>query len=73
MVHFIGQSVCPYYQEILKINKRIKILWLESSSFAGGIKQVSDSLLNNKTLEQLMLWHISDITDEDITHLSTQK
>ena len=56
--------------EILKTNKTIKILWLESSSFTGGIKQVSDSLFN-KTLEQLWLSYVTDITDEDITHLST--
>ena len=35
------------------------------------IKQVSDSLCNNKTLEQLVLWHVTGITDEDMTHLST--
>ena len=44
---------------------------LSSSSLTGGIKQVSDSLFNNKTLEQLWLWNVTDITDEDITHLST--
>ena len=57
--------------EILKTNKTIKILWLQFSSFTGGIKQVSDSLFNNKTLEQLLLYDVTDITDEDITHLST--
>ena len=57
--------------EILKTNKTIKILRLWSSSLTGGIKQVSDSLFNDKTLEQLVLWDVTDITDEDITHLST--
>ena len=57
--------------EILKTNKTIKILDLYSSSLTGGIKQVSDSLFNNKTLEQLVLSDVTDITDEDITHLST--
>ena len=57
--------------EILKTNKTIKILELLSSSLTGGIKQVSDSLFNNKTLEQLVLFNVTDITDEDITHLST--
>ena len=57
--------------EILKTNKTIKILELSSSSLTGGIKQVSDSLFNNKTLEQLVLYNVTDITDEDITHLST--
>ena len=57
--------------EILKTNKTIKTLWLHTSSLTGGIKQVSDSLFNNKTLEQLVLSDVTDITDEDITHLST--
>ena len=57
--------------EILKTNKTIKILELQSSSLSGGIKQVSDSLFNNKILEQLVLSDVTDITDEDITHLST--
>ena len=57
--------------EILKTNKTIKILELFFSSLTGGIKQVSDSLFNNKTLEELVLSHVTDITDEDITHLST--
>ena len=57
--------------EILKTNKTIKILELYSSSLTGGIKQVSDSLFNNKTLEQLCCLNVTGITDEDITHLST--
>ena len=57
--------------EILKTNKTIKRLRLSSSSLTGGIKQVSDSLFNNKTLEQLLLYNVTDITDEDMTHLST--
>ena len=57
--------------EILKTNKTIKRLVLYSSSLTGGIKQVSDSLFNNKTLEELVLSSVSGITDEDITHLST--
>ena len=57
--------------EILKTNKTIKSLELRSSSLTGGIKQVSDSLCNNETLEQLWLWNVTDITDEDMTHLST--
>ena len=54
--------------EILKTNKTVKAQWLSSPSFTGGIKQVSDSLLNNKILEQFWL---SDLTNEDMTHLST--
>ena len=57
--------------EILKTNKTIKTLWLFSSSLTGGIKQVSDSLCNNRTLEEFMLWDVTGITDEDMTHLST--
>ena len=59
--------------EILKTNKTIKTLRLLSSSLTGGIKQVSDSLFNNKTLEQLVLSNVNviDVTHEDITHLST--
>ena len=57
--------------EILKTNKTIKILELVSSSLTSGIKQVSDSLFNNKTLEEFVLYNVTDITDEDITHLST--
>ena len=57
--------------EILKTNKTIKILWLQSSSLTGGIKQVSDSLCNNETLEELVLADVTGITDEDMTHLST--
>ena len=57
--------------EILKTNKTIKTLWLHSSSLTGGIKQVSDSLFNNETLEQLVLSNATGITDEDMTHLST--
>ena len=57
--------------KMLKTNKIIKRLWLRSSSLTGGIKQVSDSLFNNKTLEQLWLWNVTGITDDDMTHLST--
>ena len=57
--------------EILKNNKTIKTLELESSSLTGGIKQVSDSLFNNKTLEELWLSSVTGITDEDMTHLFT--
>ena len=57
--------------EILKTNKTTKILLLQSTSLTGGIKQVSDSLFNNETLEQLLLSNVTGITDEDMTHLST--
>ena len=57
--------------EILKTNKTIKRVLLQFSSLTGGIKQVSDSLFNNKTLQELVLYNITCITDEDMTHLST--
>ena len=44
---------------------------LYSSSLTGGIKQVSDSLFNNKTLVLLWLFNVTGITDEDMTRLST--
>ena len=56
--------------EILKTNKTIKTLELVSSLINGGIKKVSDGLFNNKSLEKLVLWDVTDITDEDVTHLS---
>ena len=45
------------------------MLW--SSSLTGGIKQVSDSLFNDKTHKEFVLYDVTDITDEDMTHLST--
>ena len=54
--------------EILKTNKTIKTIKLVSSTIAGDIKQVS--LFNSKTLERLVLWDVTGITDEDTTHLS---
>ena len=56
--------------EILKINKTIKRLELRSSSLTGGIKQVSDALISNAILEKLVLYDVTGITDEDMTHLS---
>ena len=57
--------------EILKTNETINSLELLSSSLTGGIKQVSDSLCNNKTLKQLVLSNVTGITEKDRTHLST--
>ena len=57
--------------EILKSNETIKRLVLWSSSLTGGIKQVSDSLFNDKTHKEFVLYDVTDITDEDMTHLST--
>ena len=47
------------------------VLLFSSLTGHGGIKQVSDSLFSNKTLEQLVLYNVTGITDEDMTHLST--
>ena len=55
--------------EILTTNKTIKQLELNSCSFRGGIKQISDVLFTNTTLEELILAEVI-VTDEDITHLS---
>ena len=67
----LNSTCVSILSEILKTNKTIKTLELRSSSLTGGIKQVSDSLFNNKTLEELVLSHVTGITDEDMTHLST--
>ena len=41
-----------------------------SSTIVGDIKQVSDGLFNSESLEKLVLWNVTGITDEDMTHLS---
>ena len=56
--------------EILKTNKTIKRLELVSSSLTGVIKQISESLFNNETLELFTLSRIAGITDEDMIYLS---
>ena len=53
--------------ETLKQNKAIKILELWSCKLIGGFKQVGDILTN---LEQLVLWHVTGITDKDVSDLS---
>ena len=55
--------------EVLFRNVRLEELFIESSSLIGGIKQVSDALVNNVILQELWLNNIL-LTDEDITHLS---
>ena len=72
ILHTSLDSKCvSILSEILKTNKTIKRILLQSSSLTGGIKQVSDSLFNNKTLEELELSNVTGITDEDMIHLST--
>ena len=56
--------------EVLYTNVKIRDLFLEYSLFTGGIKQVSDALINNITLEWLWLDNIP-LTDEDKIHFST--
>ena len=55
--------------EVLSSNIKLQGLRLSSSSLTGGIKQISDALVNNIILEVLSLRNIC-LTDEDITHLS---
>ena len=55
--------------EILKTNKTIKTLRLLSSPLSGDIKQVSDVLSTNTTLQILVLSDVT-IADEDMPHLS---
>ena len=47
----------------------MRTLHLVSSQLTGGIKQVSDALFTNTTLQELWLFNAT-ITDEDTTHLS---
>ena len=55
--------------EVLSTNNKIVELFFVSSLFTGGIKQISDPLVNNITLKELSLMDIP-LTDVDITHLS---
>ena len=66
----LSKKCLSILSEILKTNKTIKTLELVSSSLTGGMKQVSDSLFNNKTLEKFVLYNIIGITDEDMYYLS---
>ena len=45
-------------------------LFIRYSSLTGGIKQISDALFTNNTLEMLVLINVT-ITDEDTSNLST--
>ena len=56
--------------ELQTTNKTMRNLILRYSSLAGGIKQISDALFTNTTLESLLLINIT-ITDEDTSNLST--
>ena len=52
-----------------KFAKVKKLMFKHFTLPAGGIKQVSDALITNTSLEALLLWHVP-ITYEDTTHLS---
>ena len=56
--------------ELQTTNKTMISLILRYSSLTGGIKQISDALFTNTTLESLGLINVT-ITDEDTSNLST--
>ena len=56
--------------ELQTTNKTMIGLVLRYSSLTGGIKQISDALFTNTTLEVLSLTNVT-ITDEDTSNLST--
>ena len=56
--------------ELQTTNKTMIELVLRYSSLTGGIKQISDALFTNTTLESLSLINVT-ITDEDTSNLST--
>ena len=56
--------------ELQITNKTMINLTLRYSSLTGGIKQISDALFTNTTLEVLSLSNVT-ITDEDTSNLST--
>ena len=56
--------------ELQTTNKTMIGLILRYSSLTGGIKQISDALFTNTTLEVLSLINVT-ITDEDTSNLST--
>ena len=55
--------------EVLSSNMGLETLQISLFSLTGGIKQISDVLINNITLKELLLFDIR-LTDEDIIHLS---
>ena len=56
--------------ELQSTNKTTISLLIFYCSLTGGIKQISDALFTNTTLEGLILINVT-ITDEDTSHLST--
>ena len=56
--------------ELETTHKTMINLFLRYSSLTGGIKQISDALFTNTTLELLVLINVT-ITDEDTSNLST--
>ena len=56
--------------EALKENTSMQKLYIHSSPITDGIKQISDALVSNTTLEVLWLDNVTDITDDDMNQLS---
>ena len=52
-----------------KFTKVKKLMFKYFNLPAGGIKQISDALVTNTSLEALLMWYVP-VTDEDTTHLS---
>ena len=52
-----------------KLPKVKKLMFKYFNLPASGIKQVSDALVTNTSLEALLMWYVP-VTDEDTTHLS---
>ena len=52
-----------------KLPKVKKLMFKYLTLPAGGIKQVSDALVTDTSLEALLMWYVP-VTDEDTTHLS---
>ena len=56
--------------ELQSTNKTMISLFIHYCSLTGGIKEISDAVFTNTTLEGLILINVT-ITDEDTSHLST--
>lgn len=65
----LDDTLMTALSKILVSNKTIKTLSLKGSSRSVNIKEISDALVVNTTLEELVLSAIT-ITDEDTTHFS---
>ena len=59
----------PILSDMLKTNKTIKRILLQFSTLTGGIKQISESLFNNKTLQELVLYKNNCDVPEGVVEL----